>query len=142
MYSFTYIFNQAQLQQTRQDQAFLLFDFLPPALLSAPVVSAAARASRVSESTFRKSDDAAVLLVEEEVGTAAARLGSAWAISGTVVASMIWKGSATKWPCASNHSAKDRVNSILLGCFSPLGVTSTATQYVGSFFFVEVEMEI
>ncbi len=106
--------------------AFLLLAFLPTepvTLLSAPVVSAAASASRVSVSTFRNSDAA----VEGGGTAAAARLGSAWAISGTVVASMIWKGSETKCPCTSNHSVNERANSILRA--GPLfGVTSTTTQ--------------
>lgn len=36
-------------------------------------------------------------------------------MAGTVEASMVWKGVATKWPAASNHSVKDRARSMVRG---------------------------
>lgn len=47
--------------------------------------------------------------------------GSAFAITGTLLARMVWNGGATKWPAESNHSLKGLASSMVLG-LPPLGV--------------------
>lgn len=88
---------------SRHVYAFLLF---PPFFALDPVTSAASApspATRASSCSAVKSPSGKV--VEE----ALARLGSSFPMAGTVEASMVWKGVATKWPFSSNHSVKERV---------------------------------
>lgn len=94
--------------------AFLLF---PPFLALDPVVSAASpppaiRASRSS-------------LVKSPVGADAkvfARLGSSCPMTGTVEASMVWKGVTTKWPFSSNHSVNARARLMVCDFEEDFGV--------------------
>ncbi len=50
-------------------------------------------------------------------------LGSSSPIAGTNVASMVWKGAATKRPAASNHSEKGRESFTSTDLPDFLGVT-------------------
>lgn len=54
----------------------------------------------------------------EGAGSAAGALalfGSRLPMTGTVEASMVWKGVATKRPAASNHSVKERERLMVVG---------------------------
>ena len=91
---------------------------------------AASRASRTSGEAWRRS------WVLERM-----RLGSSLPTRGTPVASISWKGTATKVPLASNHFVKDSEMSMVVGV-GDLVVMVALRKYVGMFFLVEVEMLI
>lgn len=60
---------------------------------------------------------------EAAVVAEATRLGSAWPITGTAVASTVWNGNAMKWPAESNHSVKERlISTVEVGVLLPFGV--------------------
>lgn len=48
-------------------------------------------------------------------GATLALFGSRLPMTGTVEASMVWKGVATKRPAASNHSVKERDRLMVVG---------------------------
>lgn len=67
--------------------------------------------------------------------------GSAFAIRGTEVANRVWKGAAMKWPAESNHSVNERLTSIV-SVLPLLEVMEILTMYSGTFFLVDVDIEI
>jgi hypothetical protein len=118
--------------------AFLLF---PPFFPEASVPLAATSGENCG--ALSASNISALYPCDTEAASVGTRLGSNLAMTGIDEASMLWKGGATKWPAASNQSAKGRVKVIVSAFFEEdLGVTVTDTVYSGMFFRVEVAIVI
>lgn len=101
-----------------QPYAFLL---LPPFLALDPVTSAVSSGDDAPAAASIALSSSSVYWGPAEDPAAAAEagalalLGSRVPMTGTVEASMVWKGVATKRPAASNHSVKERERLMVVG---------------------------
>lgn len=93
--------------------AFLL---LPPFLALDPVASAVSSGDAPAAANMAASSCSVYWDgVDSAAGAALALFGSRLPMTGTVEASMVWKGVATKRPAASNHSVKERDRLMVVG---------------------------
>lgn len=95
--------------------AFLL---LPPFLALDPVASAVSSAGDAPAAANMALSSSSVYCgggADPAAAGALALLGSRVPMTGTVEASMVWKGVATKRPAASNHSVKERDRLMVVG---------------------------
>lgn len=79
-----------------------------------PVASAVSSGDAPAAANMALSSSSVYCGADSAAGTLAL-LGSRLPMTGTVEASIVWKGVATKRPAASNHSVKERDRLMVVG---------------------------
>lgn len=123
----------------------LLFPFFVPLAATSVPLAISELAAAAADSASSISGVYGLPSVLAAAAAGGRRLGSSLPTAGIDVASMVWKGAGTKWPAASNHSAKERVTVKVAGeagLEDWAGSMVMVSVYSGTFLRVEVAIVI